>query len=199
MTKYLRFIGIFLLIILSIFIWEKIKKFNLFAIRDIQTTHNMVLKEMSTLGKLELSKFAFRDVIEQELVRDYLPNPKAILIVQGEAIGCLDLTQIKATDIADKGDTLVVHLPEPELCSVKIDHQKTRIYDSEYAFMNEQNLYNEAYQRAEVQIRQTAIEMGIIEQTEKNANLVLKPLLENVSGKKVVLQYRLKGTLERLK
>lgn len=199
MTKYLRIVGIGLLIIFSIFIWEKIKHFSLFAIKDIKTTHNIVLKEMSTLGKLELAKFAFRDVIEQELVREFLPNPKAILIVQGEAIGCIDLTQIKESDLASKGDTLVVYLPEPELCTVKIDHQKTKIYDSEYAFMNEQSLYNEAYQRAEIQIKQTAIEMGIIEQTQKNANLVLKPLLENVSGKKVVLQYRLKGTLERLK
>jgi hypothetical protein len=199
MSKYLRIIGIGLLIVFSIFIWEKLKKFSLFAIKDIQTTHNIVLKEMSTLGKLELAKFAFRDVIEQELVREYLPNPKAILIVQGEAVGCIDLSQIKESDLATKGDTLVVHLPDPELCTVKIDHQKTRIYDAEFAFMNEQNLFNEAYQRAEVQIRQSAIEMGIMEQTQKNANLVLKPLLESVSGKKVVLQYRLSGTLQRLK
>lgn len=198
-TKYFKIIGAVLLIILSIFVWEKLKNFNLFAIKDIQTTHNMVLKEMATLGKLELSKFAFRDVVEQELVRDFLPNPKAILIVQGEAIGCIDLTKIKESDLASKGDTLVVHLPEPELCTFKIDHQKTKIYDSEYAFMNEQLLYNEAYRRAETQIRQSALNMGILEQTEKNAHLVLKPILESISGKKVVLQFTMKGTLQRFK
>jgi hypothetical protein len=41
--------------------------------------------------------------------------------------------------------------------------------------------------------------MGILEQTKKNAELVLKPLLENISGKKVVLQFEMKATLERLK
>lgn len=188
-----------MLVVFSIFIWEKIRKFNLFAIKDVQTTHNMVLKEMATLGKLELSKFAFRDVVEQELVRDFLPNPKAILIVQGEAIGCIDLTKIKESDLATNGDTLVVHLPDPELCSFKIDHQKTKIHSSEYAFMNEQLLYNEAYRRAETQIRQSALDMGILEQTEKNAHLVLKPILENISGKKIVLQFEMKGTLQRFK
>ncbi len=159
----------------------------------------MVLKEMSLLGKLELANFAFRDIVEQELVRDYLPNPKAILIVQGEAIGCIDLSKVKAEDISSKNDTLIIHLPDPELCSYKIDHSKSKIYDTEYAFMNEQSLMNEAYTRAEDKIRESALEMGILEQTKKNANLVLKPLLENVSGKKVVFQYRLKATLERLK
>ncbi|CAH0995919.1 hypothetical protein EMA8858_02047 [Emticicia aquatica] len=197
--RYIQAITILVIIIVSIFLWEKIKDFNLFAIKDIKTTHNMVLKEMTLLGKLELANFTFRDVVEQELVRDYLPNPKAILIVQGEAIGCIDLTKIKPEDIATKDDTLIVHLPDPELCSYKIDHSNSKIYDTEYAFMNEQSLMNEAYTRAEGKIKQSALEMGILEQTKKNANLVLKPLLENISGKKVVLQYRMKTTLQRLK
>jgi hypothetical protein len=197
--SYFQIFVIVLSIILSIFLWEKFKNFSLFAVKDIQTTHNLVLKEMTVLGKLELSNFSFRDVIEQELVRDYLPNPKAILIVQGEAIGCLDLTKIKPEDIASKDDTLIVHLPDPELCSYRIDHSKSKIYDTEYAFMNEQSLINEAYTRAEAKIKQSALEMGILEQTKKNAELVLKPLLESISGKKVVLQFEMKATLKRLK
>lgn len=199
LKRYIQIIILFVTVIVSIFLWEKFKNFNPFTIRDIQTTHNIVLKEMTVLGKLELSNFAFRDVVEQELVRDYMPNPKAILIVQGEAIGCIDLTKIKAEDIITKDDTLIVHLPDPELCSYKIDHSKSKIYDTEYAFMNEQSLLNEAYTRAEAKIKQSALEMGILDQTKKNAELVLKPLLENISGKKVVLQYRMKATLERLK
>lgn len=197
--RYFQIIVVLITIVLTIFLWEKFKNFSPFAIKDIQTTHNMVLKEMTVLGKLELSNFAFRDVVEQELVRDYLPNPKAILIVQGEVIGCIDLTKIKADDITTKDDTLIVHLPDPELCSYRIDHSKSKIYDTEYAFMNEQSLMNEAYTRAEAKIKQSALEMGILEQTKKNAELVLKPLLENLSGKKVVLQYRMRATLERLK
>lgn len=197
--NYLKILFVFILIVISIFVWEKLKDFSFFEVKEVKTTHNMVLKEMTLLGKLELANFAFRDIVEQELVRDYLPNPKAILIVQGEAIGCIDLSKVKAEDIFSKDDTLIVHLPDPELCSYKIDHSKSKIYDTEYAFMNEQSLMNEAYTRAEYKIKESALEMGILEQTKKNANLVLKPLLENISGKKVVLQYRLTATLERLK
>jgi hypothetical protein len=177
--------------------WEKLKQFNFFEIKNTKTTHNMVLKEISSLGKLELAKFIFRDIVEQELVREYLPNPKAILIVQGEAVGCIDLTKIKADDISVAADTIIVHLPDAELCSYKIDHSKSKIYQAEYAFMNEQLLMNEAYAKAENQIRQTALEMGILEQTQKNVDLVLKPLLENISGKKVILKYRLQAILKK--
>jgi hypothetical protein len=92
-----------------------------------------------------------------------------------------------------------VHLPEPELCSYRIDHSKSRIYDTEYAFMNEQALINEAYTNAEAKIKQSALDMGILDQTKKNAELVLKPLLESISGKKVLLLFEMKATLERLK
>jgi hypothetical protein len=187
---------IFFIVVGSIFLWEKLKFLNPFRIQEIKTTHNMVLKEMTALGKIELANFTFRDVVEQELKFDYLPNPKAILIVQGNAVGCIDLTKVKAEDVATKDDTLIVHLPDPELCHYSIDHKNSRIYDTQYAFMNEQTLLNEAYSRAQDKIKQSALEMGILEQTKKNADLILKPILEKISGKKVVLQYQLRATLD---
>jgi hypothetical protein len=190
---------IFFIVIGSIFLWEKLKFLNPFKLQEIKTTHNMVLKEMSTLGKIELANFTFRDVVEQELKFNYLPNPKAVLIVQGNAVGCIDLTKVKAEDVATKDDTLIVHLPDPELCHYSIDHKHSKIYDTQYAFMNEQALLNEAYSRAQEKIKESALEMGILEQTKKNAELVLKPILENISGKKVVLQFQLKATLDNPK
>src|SRR5690606_11963955 len=77
-----------------------------------RSTHSLILEEMTAMGKLELVKYNFKDVVEQEIVKQWLPNAKAILIVQGEAIGCVDLSQLHPTDIASDGDTLVVHLPE---------------------------------------------------------------------------------------
>ena len=69
--------------------------------------------------------------MEQKLVRDYLPDPKALLIVHGEAVGCIDLKTIDKDDIQTLGDTLFITLPEPNVCHFKIDHSKSKIYDSE--------------------------------------------------------------------
>ncbi|UTA69266.1 DUF4230 domain-containing protein [Emticicia sp. 21SJ11W-3] len=195
MRRPINLLIILIVAFVAIFLWEKLKTFNPFGTEEASTTHNIVLKEMTTLGKIELANFTFRDVVEQEIKRSYLPNPKAILIVQGNAIGCIDLTKVKAEDVATKNDTLIVHLPDPELCHYSIDHKNSKIYDTQYAFMNEQQLLNEAYKSAESKIQQSALEMGILEQTRKNADLVLRPILENISGKKVVLQFRLSATL----
>jgi hypothetical protein len=117
-----------------------------------------------------------------------------LLIVSGEATGCLDLTKIKVSDIAENGDTLVIHLPEPEICNYKIDHSKSKVYDTEYAFLDEAKLVDNAFQKAEREIAQNAQSMGILEQTKKSAEQVLKPFLENVSKKKVVLRYAMKDS-----
>jgi len=187
------------LVVFSIFIWEKIKNFSFFSENKINTTHNIVLKEMTALGKLELVKFTYRDVVEQEIIRDFLPDPKAILIVQGEAIGCIDLSKLKTSDFVTLGDTLIVKMPEPEICNHKIDHSKSKIYKTDYAFMNEALLLDEAYKKAEKQILQSAIDSDILEQTKKNAEILLTPILENISGKKIIMKYELKASLNRLK
>ncbi len=199
MRFYGRIIAIILLLAGGIFVWEKMKGFVFSGGTVTETNHNIVLREITAMGKLELAKYTYRDVVEQKIIRDYLPDPKAILIIQGEAIGCIDLTGIKPGDIVTKGDTLVVHMPDPEICNHKIDHSRSKIYHTEYAFMNEKLLMEEAYKKAETQILETAMASDILEQTRKNAELVLKPLIENTSGKKVVFQYRLKASLQRLK
>lgn len=187
------------LILLSIFVWEKAKTLSFFKSDELRTTHNVVIKEIVSLGKMELVKYSFRDVVEQEIIRDFLPDPKAILIVQGEAVGCIDLSKITEKDLMTIGDTLILNLPNPEVCYHKIDHSKSKIYKTDYAFMNEAVLLDEAYRKAEEQILKSALDSDILEQTKKNADLILKPLIENISSKKVVIKYPLSGDLKRLK
>lgn len=163
------------------------------------TEHHMVLEEITAMGKLELVKYNFKDVVEHKEVKDWLPDPKAVLIVSGEAIGCIDLTRVQTSDIVDSGDTLIVYLPKAELCVYKINHEQSKVYDVQYAFMDQARLVNDAFAAAEKQIEKSALQMGILEQTEANAEKILSPLLERISGKKVLLRYRLTGDLKGLK
>ncbi|MFC5409167.1 DUF4230 domain-containing protein [Larkinella bovis] len=205
MTRFinaiLRLFLVSLLVVGLIVFWEQLRNWPVFSglRKSEKTTQTVVLQEVSELGKLELVKYRFKDIVEHQLVRDWLPNPKAILIVEGEAIGCLDLTKITADDITTQGDSLIVHLPEPEICSYKIDHRRSRVFNTEYAFLEEAQLVSEAYRRAESQIRQSAVNSGILDQTRENADKILKPLLERISGKKVFLTTRMKATLRPLR
>jgi hypothetical protein len=197
MRLLIRLLIIGLLFTGGFYLWKKVGSFDIFEVNGVETTHNIVLEKMQTLGQVELATYTFKDVVEQKLTRDYLPDPKAILIVQGEAIGCIDLQKITTDNISVKDDILIILMPDPNLCNYKIDHQKSKIYHTEYAFMNEQLLIDEAYKRAEDQIYETALQSGILEQTKKNAELVLKPLFENLTGKRVILRYGMTAELSR--
>jgi hypothetical protein len=192
MTKITK--SIFTVILFStiiILLWNYIgaKISNPFKINTMETTHSIILKEMKMMGNLELATYYFKDIVEQKLVRDYLPDPKALLIVHGEAVGCIDLTAINLDDIKTLNDTIIISMPEPSVCHFKIDHSKSKIYDSEYAFMNEDLLFEEAFKSAEKKLLETAIDSGLLKSVEENASKVLVPLFEKVSNKPVKIVF----------
>jgi hypothetical protein len=183
----LRLFLIAVLVAGLIAIWEQIRGNNWMSRfrRGDNTTQRIVLKEITALGKLELVKYTFKDIVEHEQVNTFLPNANAILIVEGEATGCIDLTKITADDITADGDSVTVKLPKPELCTWKINHDRSRVYDTRFSFLNESQLVSDAYRQAERQVQQSALNGGILDQTRQNADKILRPLLERVSGKKV--------------
>lgn len=173
-------------------IWEQIRGMDMLSRfrRGDTTTQSVVLKEIKALGKLELVKYTFKDIVEHEQVNTYLPNANAILVVEGEATGCIDLTRITADDIQATTDSITVYLPSPELCTWKINHDRSRVYDTRFSFLDQSQLVSDAYKKAERQVRQSALDGGILEQTRTNAHQLLAPLLEQISGKKTGLVFR---------
>ena len=192
LSAVFRLVIIVLFVVGLIAVWEQIRGSNALSRfrRDDKTTQRIVLKEIKSLGKLELVKYTFKDIVEHEQVNTFLPNANAVLIVEGEATGCIDLTQLGADDITTQGDSVTIMLPKPELCGWKINHDRSRVYDTRYSFLNESQLVSDAYRQAERQIRQSALDGGILDQTCRNADRMLRPLLEQISGRKVTLIVR---------
>jgi hypothetical protein len=63
------------------------------------------------------------------------------------------------------------------------------VYDTRFTFLDESKLVDKAYKQAEKQIRQSALNGGILEQTRQNASRMLLPLLSQLTGKKVGLLF----------
>lgn len=178
--------------------WWLVQRLGLFKPDEpeVKVTHNTLITEIKELGRLELVRYSFKDIVEyQKEVSRFLPDSKAILIVEGEAVGCLDLTKLTASDIVSSGDTVFVNLPAPELCSYKIDHGKSRVFHREYTYFKDVDLTEEAYRFAENNIKQTALKSGILEQTIANADKIMRPMLEKISGKQIVLLHNERHSL----
>lgn len=165
-------------------------------VTEVASRNTVILGQIEALGKLELVRYNFQEVTEvKELGKEYLkifkvePDAKAILITQGEAVGCLDLTRMTIRDLSVSEDTIYLKLPEPELCYYKLNLEKTRLYSVETGFFTDRDKFIErAYQRAEQEIKQAALNSNILEQTRDNAHLMLKPMLEKATGKTVIFQ-----------
>ncbi|WP_370088857.1 DUF4230 domain-containing protein [Ekhidna sp.] len=171
-------------------------------ITEIET--NTILTKVEQLGNMELVKYNFQEVTEIRKIANSidfklfkykpLPDSKGVLISQGSAAGCIDLSKIKMEDIRSEGDTIYLSLPAPEICYFKIDLEKSRLYDLQIEYMRQEdrkNFVQELYKVAEEQIKTSALESGILEQTKENAHSVLRPILETISDKTIILSFEL--------
>jgi hypothetical protein len=188
-----RLLPLLFLLGLGWFLWKKVQP----ALFDnplnpeprITVTHNTVLQKVEALGRLELVRYHFKDVVEyKKSTYRFLPDAKVALIVAGDAVGCLDLRKVKPQDVVFEGDSVVrVALPAAELCTWQVDHRQSRVYSVENGFFQDAELVDAGYKYAEANVRTAALQSGILAQTEQNAEKILRPMLETITGRRVVL------------
>ena len=162
----------------------------------------VLIERIEAMGKLELVKYNFQEITEmKELSPNVLSiikldaDSKAILISKGEAVGCVDLTKMTERDIAVSGDSVFINLPSPELCYYKLNVKDTKLYSVETGlFANRDQFISRAYKQAEKNIKKAALDSDILKQSEYQAKVVLRPLLEEVSGKTIIFTERLPNT-----
>ncbi|MDQ4141693.1 MAG: DUF4230 domain-containing protein [Bacteroidota bacterium] len=181
-----------LILIIGFFVWRKLESYFANIKAPVKITHNTILEKIDDLGNLELVRYNFKDVVEYEKeFSQWLPNSKSVLIVAGEAVGCIDLRQVTAQDITFTNDSVItVRLPEPQICYFKVDHNKSKVFAMQNTYFQDAELVDEGYKFAEKHIRQSALNSGILQQTAVNADKILKPLLESLTGKQVILEHK---------
>ena len=211
--KIILFFIPWVLLLLALLLWSL--GYNPFGKRSGKTeviNSTTILNKIENLGKLELVRYNFSEIYDYKAlsegkivaassvgITDFSPDLKVVLIARGEAVGCIDLTKVKDTDIKFRKDTIIIAMPGPEICYHKLDMDKTHIYDFERKgwwsrlFPNDQDTKNtieKAYRQADAQILTSAIKGGILENTVSNAETILKPMLEEFSGRKVILSFK---------
>ncbi len=142
----------------------------------IDAGRDAVVQEMRSLGRLETSSFSIEKIIEARKDeggpwRDILFGDKLLLIANGEVVAGYDLSGLTEDDIEKAGDGLRVKLPAPEIFSVRLDNEKTRVYDRDQGLLarGDKDLESEARLAAEQSIRDAACAAGILREAEENA------------------------------
>ena len=155
-------------------------------------TEDVMVSKIVSMGKLELVKYAMKDVVEKKELNMILPDSRVLFVAVGEVTACIDLTKVKRNDISQTKDSITVTLPRPEICYVKLDHQKSKVYDVSGVWFADKTrtMVEDVYKIAEKKMLSGAAEMNILGKAQENAWLIFKPFLENVSGKKIVLNFK---------
>ena len=164
-----------------------------FFISRTELTEDVMVEKISSMGKLELVKYAMKDVLERKEIRNLLPDKRILFVAVGEVTGCIDLTKVQKTDVVPTGsDSVTVFLPKPEICYAKLDHQRSKVYDVSGVWFpsDSKDMVEDIYKIAEQKMLENAKEQDILGKTRENALLIFKPMLENISGKKVGIEFR---------
>jgi hypothetical protein len=192
MKNRLLFILIFSLVITGflIFLFFYIK--HEFTESRTEVTETGMVQKITSMGKLELVKYEMKDIVDQREVHPILPDSRVLFLAVGEVTACIDLTKVKRSDITQTKDSVIVFLPQPEICYALLDHQKSKVYDITGAWFEEsaKNMVEDVYKLGEKKILDNANEMNVLGMARQNAQLIFKPLLEGISGKTVVLNFR---------
>ncbi len=164
-----------------------------FTLNRTEVSEDVMIEKITSIGKLELVKYSMKDVLEKKELRVFLPDKRILFVAAGEVAGCIDLTKVSKDDIVkSSADSVTIYLPNPEICYTKLDHKRSKVYDVSGTWFpaDTKEMVEGIYKLAEQRILQNAKDMDILGKTRQNAFVIFKPMLENISGKKVGIKFR---------
>lgn len=136
------------------------------------------------MGRLETASFTIDKIIEAgtdyNKLNQLLFGDKLLLVAHGEVIAGYDLSKMKPEDFSGTGKSITIKLPAPEIFTVTLDNEQTRVFDRDQGLLTKGNLNLEAEAReqAEASIRQAACEGNILDTAEKNVKVQLETIFK---------------------
>jgi hypothetical protein len=133
-------------------------------------------------------------VITAEVGQDSLAplfGDKLLFVGHGYVTAGIDLQDIKAQDFVIENGQIKVHLPEAKIFVATLDNDKSYVYDRETGMLThgDINLETTARQAAEDQIKQAALDDGILVQAQANAETYMQSLLNQLGYAQVVFTH----------
>ena len=144
-----------------------------------------IIHEVRSLARLETIQYSVEKVITAELSQgsfDFLFGDRLLFVAHGSVIAGIDLQKLEESDFVLQDNMLYVNLPPAEIFSATLDNSKSYIYDRSTGLLQkgDLNLETQARTAAEEEIRKAALEDGIMEQAQVNAENYLSRLLRQL-------------------
>jgi hypothetical protein len=136
------------------------------------------INEVRALARLETIQYSIEKVITGETgggTFQSLFGDKILFVGHGTVIAGIDMEKLQPEHLRFENGVLTVRLPPAEIFIATLDNEKSYVYDRETGILAKPdvNLETLVRQRAEEEIRKAAMEDGILEQAQVNAEAYL--------------------------
>jgi Protein of unknown function (DUF4230) len=158
-----------------------------------------ILTRVQQLNRLATVRYTIQKVVGLTDQKYPVGSESILLIMQANVEAGIDLSSMHPDDVSKLPDgTVVLRLPEPRLLNIFIDEKETKVWDRQKTWWTPWVPYsNDLEQRARLAgletVKQTALDMGILGQAERNAETSIQGLL-GLAGVKSVRFVPWKGT-----
>jgi hypothetical protein len=141
-----------------------------------------VINQVRSLARMETIQYTVEKVITAETRQDVfapLFGDRLIFVAHGNIIAGIDMLKMGPDDMWLRDGVLFVRLPKAEVFISALDNDKSYVYDRETGLLTkgEINLETLARQSAEDEIEKAALEDGILDQAQVNAQVYLQRFL----------------------
>jgi hypothetical protein len=152
----------------------------------IDTSRPTVIRQIQQLQRLETVVFNMDKIVsggwESRYIPTFLAGERLLLVVGGEATAGVDLGRIGASNIMVSGQTIRMKIPDAEIFATRVDNERTRVYSRETGLFTrvDPNLESDVRREAERQIRQAALDNGILRAAAANARTTMTSFLRGL-------------------
>lgn len=151
-----------------------------------------VVHEVRALARLETMQYSVEKVITAETGQGpfgFLFGDRLLLVAHGTIIAGVDLDRVGADDVqVDDAGRVRIELPAAEIFITALDNEKTYVFDREVGLFRRGDIQLESAARiaAEQEMEKAALEDGILEQAQLNAEAYLYRLLRSLGFPDVI-------------
>lgn len=152
-----------------------------------------IIHKVRSLARLETIQYSVEKVITAESRQgalSFLVGDKLLFVAHGTVIAGVDLEKLQPEDIRTEDGILYIKLPEAEVFIASLNNDESYIYDRQLGFLTrgDVNLETSTRRVAEEEILNAALEDGILEQAQVNAESYLLRLLLSLGFPDVVFE-----------
>jgi hypothetical protein len=149
-----------------------------------------IIEQVQALARLETIRYTVEKVITAETNQGVLGplfGDRLLFVAHGYVIAGIDMGKITPDDLRLVGAVLNVRLPAAEVLVATVDNDKSYVYDRQTGLFSkgDPNLETLARQVAEQEITKGALEDGILDQANANAQTYLRWFFETLGYKQV--------------